>query len=121
MNLDAPFHFDARERTAATDDADHVRDMIELVLFTLPGERVNRPDFGSGVMQLVFAPNSVELAATTQFLVQGALQRWLADWIVVEDVGVDSEGPALTVTIAYTIRRTQERRVDTFARGGSRP
>jgi len=121
VNLDYPYAFDARERTAVAVDAGHVRDMIELVLFTMPGERVNRPDFGSGVMQLVFAPNSVELAATVQFLVQGALQRWLADWIVVDDVGVESEGAALSVIITYTIRRTQERRVDTFVRGATAP
>ena len=49
------------------------------MLFTAPGERVNRPDFGSGLLQLVFAPNSDELAGATQFLVQGALQQWLGD------------------------------------------
>ena len=64
MNIDFPFHFDSRGRTASTSDEDHIRDMIEQVLFTGPGERVNRPDFGTGLMQLVFAPNSDELAAT---------------------------------------------------------
>ena len=71
--LDYPYHFDGRGRTAATSNDAHMRDLIEQVLFTAPGERVNRPDFGSGLMQLVFAPNSDELAAATQFLVQGAL------------------------------------------------
>ena len=85
-NIDFPFHFDTRGRTAQTDDDDHIRDLIDQVLFTAPGERVNRPTFGSGLMQLVFAPNSDELAATTQFLVQGALQQWLGDLIVVEAV-----------------------------------
>ena len=65
---------------------DHIRDLIEQVLFTAPGERVNRPNFGSGLLQLVFAPNSDELAAATQFLVQGALQQWLGDLIQVEGV-----------------------------------
>ena len=83
-NIDFPFHFDSRGRTAATDDADHIRDLIYQVLFTAPGERVMRPGFGSGLLQFVFAPNSVVLAATTQFLVQGALQQWLGDLIVVE-------------------------------------
>ena len=71
MNIDFPFHFDGRGRTAATGDDDHVRDMIEQLLFTSPGERVNRPDFGSGLLQLVFAPNSPELAAALQFTVAG--------------------------------------------------
>ena len=89
MNVDFPFHFDSRGRTAETADDDHVRDLIEQVLFTAPGERVNRPDFGSGLLQLVFAPNSAELAAATQFLVQGALQQWLGDLIEVRAVQVD--------------------------------
>lgn len=118
MNVDYPYRFDSLGRTAATSDADHVRDLIEQVLFTMPGERVNRPDFGSGVMQLVFAPNSDQLAATTQFLVQGALQQWLGDWIVVDRVDVASVESTLRITIEYTNRRTQERHVAEFDRGG---
>jgi Baseplate wedge protein gp25 len=66
--------------------------MIEQILFTDLGERVNRPTFGSGINQLVFAPNSNELAAATQLLVQGALQQWLADLIHVESVAVKNSG-----------------------------
>ena len=90
MNLDYAYGFDARGRTAATSDDDHIRDMIEQVLFTTPGERVNRPTFGSGLLQLVFAPNSDALAATTQFLVQSALQQWLGEVIAVEDVQAEN-------------------------------
>jgi hypothetical protein len=118
MNLDYPFHFDGRGRAAATGDDDHVRDLIEQVLFTMPGERVNRPDFGSGVMQLVFAPNSPELAATTQFLVQGALQQWLGDRIAVEQVRVTGEDSALRVLVQFVVQRTGERRVEQFQRTG---
>ena len=75
--LDFPFHVDGRGRSAETAEDDHIRDMIFQVLFTNPGERVNRPDFGCGVKQLVFMPNSDALATATQFLVQGSLQRWL--------------------------------------------
>ena len=63
MNIDFPFHFDSRGRTAGTGDDDHIRDMIEQLLFTNPGERVNRPDFGSGLQSLIFGPNSPEVAA----------------------------------------------------------
>jgi phage baseplate assembly protein W len=119
MNLDYPYGFDNRGRTATTDDADHIRDLIEQVLFTMPGERVNRPDFGCGVMQLVFAPNSDELAAATQFLVQSALQQWLGDWIAVERVEVANDDAILRVTIEYLNRRTQERSTAEFSRGGS--
>lgn len=116
MHIDYPYHIDARGRTAETRHDDHIRDLIEQVLFTSPGERVNRPDFGSGLLQLVFAPNSPELATATQFLVQGSLQQWLGDLITVEAVEVESEDAALRVAVQYVVRRTQERRVDRFER-----
>jgi hypothetical protein len=119
MNVDYPYRFDARGRTAETDTSDHIRDMIEQVLFTAPGERVNRPDFGCGLQRLVFAPNSDELAAASQFLVQGALQQWLGDLIELNDVEVLSEDARLYINIQYTERRTQEQRTVQFSRGGT--
>ena len=116
MNIDYPYRIDSRGRTAETADDDHVRDLIEQVLFTAPGERVNRPDLGSGLLQLVFAPNSPELATATQFLVQGALQQWLGELITVETVVVESTDATLRVAVQYALRRTQERRVDLFER-----
>jgi phage baseplate assembly protein W len=116
MNIDYSYGVDSRGRTAGAGDEDHVRDMIEQVLFTAPGERVNRPTFGSGLLQLVFAPNSDALAATTQFLAQGALQQWLGDVITVEEVSVQNEDSRLTVTVRYILRRTQQRQVATFSR-----
>jgi phage baseplate assembly protein W len=118
VNLDFPLRFDTRGRTAETGDDPHIRDMIEEVLFTAPGERVNRPDFGSGLLQLVFAPNSDELVATTQFLVQGALQQWLGDLIEVELVDVDREDGQLRVLVQYVIRRSQARQTASFERPG---
>jgi len=118
MNIDFPYHFDGLGRTASADDPKHIRDLIEQLLFTSPGERVNRPDFGCGLMQLVFAPNSIELAAATQFLVQGALQQWLGDLIQVESLEVSSEESTLFVKIQYIIRRSQERQLAQFSRGG---
>jgi uncharacterized protein len=116
MNVDFPFRFDGHGRTASADDAGHVRDLIEQVLFTVPGERVNRPDFGSGVMQLVFAPSSDELATATQFLVQGALQQWLGEVIQVENVEVQAEEATLSVTVRYRHRRTGEAEEARFTR-----
>ena len=118
MNIDYPFHFDNRGRTAETDDDDHIRDMIEEFLFTNPGERVNRPDFGSGLLQLVFAPNSPELAATVQFTIQAGLQRWLSDVILVQKVDVTSDDAELRVLVQYVVKRTGEQRSETFAKGG---
>jgi Bacteriophage baseplate protein W len=116
--LDYPYHFDTRGRTAETSEDEHIRDLIEQVLFTAPGERANRPTFGCGLMQLVFAPNSDALAATTQFVVQGALQQWLGDLIVVESVQVENDDSTLRVSVQYLIRRTQTRQTAEFARGG---
>ena len=118
-HLDFPYHFDSRGRTAATDDADHIRDLIYQVLFTSPGERVMRPDFGSGLLQLVFAPNSDVLAATTQMLVQGALQQWLGELIVVEAVSVEAQDSTLRVTVQYVIRQSASRVSETFVQGGA--
>jgi phage baseplate assembly protein W len=118
MNIKFPFQFDNRGRTALTDDDDHIRDMIEQVLFTSPGERVNRPTFGSGLMQLVFEPNSDELVTTTQYLVQGALQQWLGDLIEVNEVLVESDDSKLSVTVQYIIRRTQQQMLAQFQREG---
>ena len=117
MHVDYPHHFDTRGRTAETGEDEHIRDLIEQVLFTSPGERVNRPTFGCGLMQLVFQPNSDALAATIQLTVQGALQQWLGDLILVEGVQAEARESTLEVTVRYQIRRTQERRVTQFARG----
>jgi phage baseplate assembly protein W len=117
MNIDYPFHFDTRGRTAETDDADHVRDMIEQLLFTSPGERVNRPDFGSGLLQMVFAPNSPELAAALEFTLQAALQRWLGDLIDAAKPEVTADDSTLKVVLTYALRATGEQRTDTFTRG----
>lgn len=119
MNVDFPYGFDASGHTADADPDAHIRDLIEQVLFTAPGERVNRPTFGCGLAQLVFAPNSDELAAATQFLVQGALQQWLSDLIQVEEVIVEHDDSALRVGVQYVNRRTQQREVARFARGGT--
>lgn len=116
MQFHYPFYFDTRRQAA--DEADHVRDMIEQYLFTSPGERVNRPDFGSGLMQYVFNPNSVELAAALQFTLQAGLQHWLGDIIELEDVLVEPDDGRLAITIGYTIRRTNERRSERFVSGG---
>src|SRR5205085_10277534 len=99
--LDFPFRVDGRGRAAETAEDDHIRDMIFQVLFTNPGERVNRPDFGCGIKALLFMPNSNALAAATRVLVKAALQKWLENEIQVEQVEVRTEESRLTVLVAY--------------------
>ena len=119
MNVDFPFHFDQRGRTATCNDTDHIRQMIEQLLFTAPGERVNRPDFGSGLLQMVFAPNSPELAAALQFTTQAAIQRYLGDLIDLQQLEVSAQDATLSVTVKYVVRATQQQQVGTFVRSAS--
>jgi Bacteriophage baseplate protein W len=101
-SLDHPFAIGGDGRTVTTLGDDHVRDMIEQVLFTAPGERVMLPQFGCGLLTLVFEPDSDLLAAATELLVRGALQRWLGDVIDVSAVRVEAVDERLTVDVRYT-------------------
>jgi phage baseplate assembly protein W len=114
VNIDFPFHFDTSGRTAATGTDEHVRDMIEQVLFTNRGERVNRPEFGSGLMQLIFAPNSPELASALQFTIQASLQQWLEDVVEIVDLEVVAEDSSLRIVIQYVVLRTNEKQTAVF-------
>ncbi len=116
MHIDYPYSVNNQRRTATTYRSDHVRDLIEQVLFTAQGERVNRPGFGAGIERLVFAPNSDELASSTKTIVQGALQQWLADVIVVENVETSSDEGTLEVTVVYTDLVSGDRQTEMFSR-----
>jgi phage baseplate assembly protein W len=111
---DFPFRIDGRGRSARTSQDDHIHDLVEQVLFTTPGERVNRPTFGCGLLQLVFEPNSEPLALAVKATVQASLQQWLGELIAVDHVTVDPQDSVLRVTVGYTIRQTQESRIDEF-------
>lgn len=116
--LDHPLHVDGRGRTAYTDADDHIRDLIEQVLFTNPGERVNRPDFGCGLRRMLFMPNHEALAAATQVAVRGALQRWLDPLIKVEAVAVRADEEKLVVRVVYRRRSDGVRNEDVFTEEG---
>lgn len=115
--IDFPFQFDGSGRTRTTDRDGYIRDLILQVLFTSPGERVNRPDFGCGLRRLVFTPNSDALATATQFQVHTALQRWLAQIIQVHDVTVVGQNGELSVTVVYTRLDLAERQRDLLTVG----
>ena len=105
-NIDFPFHVDEQRHTATASLPDHVRDLVEQLVLTGPGERVMRPTFGAGLQQLVFAPNSAELASALQFLIQGSLQQYLADLIEVGTVDVAAVDTQLVVQISYVLKET---------------
>jgi phage baseplate assembly protein W len=116
LNIKYPLQFDGRGRTASDGDSDHIRDMIEQLLFTSPGERVNQPDLGTGLLQMVFAPNSSSLAAALQLTVQAALQRFLGDLISLQQVQVTTQDSVLTVVVQYILSSTQQGFTQTFTR-----
>lgn len=117
-SVNFPYQFDGRGRTKDALDR-YVRQLVEQVLFTSPGERVNLPDFGSGLLQLPFAPNSVELTAATQFTVQAALQKWLSQYIKVESVVATANEGVLNVTVAYAPLDSDVTQVQTFLSKGN--
>lgn len=119
MDFAFPLHFDAQGHTAGAARDENIRQMIEQLLFTSPGERVNRPDFGTGILQLVFAPNSPELAGALQFTIQAALQQWLGDVIEIQQIAVESDNSILRIALDYTVLATGEQTSETFATGAT--
>jgi len=109
-----PFRADRRGRTAHARPAEHIHDLIEQLLFTSPGERVMRPDFGCGLLDLVFAPSSPELVSTLELSVQAALQRWLGDLIEVVSLDIDSGDDTVRVQLSYLVRATGAVQEDLF-------
>lgn len=116
MEINYPLQIDGQGRVAEVNYDRHIRQLIEQVLFTEPGERVNRPNFGSGLKQLLFAGNSPELAAATQLLVQGTLEQWLGDLILLEAVDIENVDSRLEIAIQYVVRQNQQRQVAEFSR-----
>jgi uncharacterized protein len=115
-----PYDVNRAGRTATVSDADtHIRQMLEQVLFTNPGERVNRPDFGCGLLALTFEPNSELLAAGLQVSVGTSIQQWLGDLIELTGLEVSVDESTLSITIAYTVRATGAAKVESFSIGGA--
>lgn len=119
MSLNFPYQFDGRGRTLEASLSDYLEQLVEQVLFTTPGERVNTPDFGSGLLQLAFTPNSIEMAAATQFAVQAALQKWLTGLVTIQSVVASAQEAVLTVTVTYTPLNTDVTEVQTFTYGAA--
>src|SRR5271155_3348580 len=98
-------------QAAQTSYATHVDQMIRQILLTAPGERADLPEFGCGLRQLIFAPDSDALQATCQITVQRALNRWLCDQIQVQNVSVssgpDDDASQIIVLVQYVLIETQ--------------
>jgi uncharacterized protein len=107
MYINYPFQITNGQTTQA-DMTSYVEQLIEQLLCTSPGERVNRPDLGSGLMQLVFSPNSDALATTFEFLIQGILQAYLGSLIQLSSLTMNNVDDILSVTVQYAILATQQ-------------
>ena len=99
-----PFAVTPAGRINVTGGDETIRGKIIQVLFTAPGERVNRPDFGCGLFNLVFEPNNAILAAAMEFTVGQSLTRWVGDDILVDGVDVEALDELITIEIAYVKR-----------------
>lgn len=88
----------------------HVDQLVRQVLLTAPGERINRPDFGCGVRRMLFAPNSEAAASLMQVTVMQALEKWLGDIIVADEIQAEARGETLDIKVSYFIRSTGEKR-----------
>jgi uncharacterized protein len=118
LEVGFPFQIDDRGRVADPRYEVHVRQLIEQLLFTSRGERVNRPDLGAGLLELLFAPASSELVAVAEHQVAASLARWLSEVILVEGVRVEAFQSSLRVTVQYVLRRNQKREVAVFEHQG---
>jgi len=117
LQINFPFQIDKNGKTAiVSDEESHVKQMVEQLLFTTPGERVNRPTFGTGINQLIFDPLRNEIFSAIQVLIQGALQQWLGDKIILNSVQVDSQDSILQVQIQYLIKNTNQVKVIQLSR-----
>lgn len=115
----APFQFDLGGRTAEADLDTHVRHLIDAILFTAPGERVNRPTFGAGINAAVFSPAENDLFTATRFVIEGALQQWLGDQIDIDDIDVAGDDAVLRVRVVYRVRRTGTQSAVELVQGGT--
>ncbi len=111
-----PYAITPSGRTALATPSEHIRELIELVLFTVPGDRVNRPTFGAGLSQFVFDPASTALSGSVEAVVQSALMQWMADLIRVEHVSVEvgADGNSLEITVTYLELATNQSNTATF-------
>lgn len=105
-----PFTVTGLGRSAAvaygTDE--HVRQMLELLVLTVPGERVMRPELGSPARQLVFGAQDGPAAAALGAALQSAIQQWLGDVLTLLDVAVEAvDGSGvLEIVVSYEVRST---------------
>ena len=114
MQLHFPFILDGRGLVGEVGESGHIRQLIEQVLFTNPGERVNRPEFGCGLLRAVFDPGSAQQLQVWQFTVQEELERWLGGIIETRQVAIEQQDSTLRVRVEYSERHSQRDQVAAY-------
>lgn len=112
LHLDFPFRFDGVGSTAQTKWTDHKRDMLFQFLLTFPGERVNRPDFGTPLSRSCFEGNSFQLSDVVQFVARAGVERWLGEVIEVIELRAEPHDAELRVELKYRVRGEAEVRME---------
>jgi len=105
-----PYRISPTGTTAQTDRDGQIRDMVEQVLFTRKGERINRPEFGAGMHEMLFSENAPEIASAAQHMVQAALQQWLAEVVEIRGVRTEAVENLLRVNVVYSVIGEDEER-----------
>ncbi len=111
-----PFHLGDLGTPRTVGSAQVVRQQLEQLLFTVPGERYNRPRFGCGVQRLVFSGANPETAAAAEYVIRLNVQEHLGELVQLDAVKVTAEDATLFIDILYTVRATREERAETFRR-----
>ncbi|HZH03072.1 MAG TPA: GPW/gp25 family protein [Myxococcaceae bacterium] len=115
-NLHFPFQLGDRGVPLTANYLQTVRQQLEQLLFTVPGERVNRPRFGCGIQRLVFGSASPEAATAAEYVIKINIQEFMGELVKLDAVKVTAEDATLFVDILYTLRDTGEERAETFRR-----
>lgn len=103
-----PYRVEFSGATTTVDLSTYVSQLVRLVLQTDPGERVNRPTFGGGLKQLVFAGMTPQLLAAAETLIHGTLMQWLSDVIAIQGLTVTGQDSEVLVTLTYVVTHTQQ-------------
>lgn len=115
-NLAFPFRISSDGRPERVDRRTTLRHQLEQLLFTLPGTRVNRPEFGCGVQRLVFEGADIEAAATAEYLISTSIRRYLGELVSLDTVRVSVDDSTLYIDILYTRLETATEEAMSFQR-----
>ncbi|MBT3222177.1 MAG: GPW/gp25 family protein [Proteobacteria bacterium] len=115
LDIGFPLRLDERGRVATVSYERHVYELIEQLLFTMPGERVNRPEFGTRIRELVFERPGSERLEEARFQIQNSLNQWLGEVIAVEGVTVEHREGKIEVLLQYRILNTNHSTNEVFS------